>query len=47
MLFGDIIRYVVVNFHPTNELLDSDKTKRWELINHLLVSLKDVVALSY
>ena len=47
MIFGDIIRYIVTNIHPTNEQLASEKTKRWEVINHLLVSIKDVLALSY
>jgi hypothetical protein len=47
MIFGDIIRYIVVNFHPTNDQLKADLAKRWEIINHLLVSTRDLLALSY
>lgn len=47
MMYGDIIRYIVVNFHPNNEMLKSDVTKRWEVINHLLISIQDVIALPY
>lgn len=47
MYFADIIRYIVVNIHPTNEELKGDKTKRWEIINHLLVSTTDVFAFSF
>ena len=47
LIFGDIIRYFVTNIHPSNQDLRGDKTKRWEIINHLLISIKDMLALSY
>ena len=47
MVYGDIIRYIVVNIHPSNEMLKSKLTRRWMVINHLLTSLDDPISVAY
>ena len=47
MIFGDIIRFIVVNYHPSNEQLKGGKAKRWEVIGYLLSSTTDLLALAY
>lgn len=37
-VFADVIRYIIVNVHPSNDDLNSDRVKRWELIGFLIES---------
>ena len=45
-VFADIIRFLVVNLHPSNEDLNSNKVKRWEMIGFLIESAETKVQIS-
>ena len=46
-LYADIIRYIVFCIHPTNEILNSSKCKRWKFILHILTKLKTIEDVSH
>ena len=46
VVFQDIVRYIVVNIHPTNEILGSTIVQRWEVIQHIICGLDNQLTLS-
>jgi integrator complex subunit 3 len=42
----DLARYIVVNFHPTNEMLAMRTTKRWMMLGWLLNYCKHPLAIA-